>query len=135
MPYCSRDWAGIIMLSGAVLRWAAAGGRAMQFTMFRRSAVAILIPIPPVLGMAVPLLGMAVPLLCMAVAVRADEVYRPAVPILKVAHQGEPVPWLPGVVFEGFAPPQIDAAGNVLLRALMSGPGIDDSNNVAIWFG
>src|SRR4030042_6292452 len=105
MPYCSRDWAGIIMLSGAVLRWAAAGGRAMQFTMFRRSAVAILIPIPPVLGMAVPLLGMAVPLLCMAVPVRADEVYRPAVPILKVAHEGDPVPGVPGGTFAYVSPP------------------------------
>src|SRR4030042_1388305 len=31
-PYCGRGWAGTMMVSGAVLRWAVAGGRAMAVT-------------------------------------------------------------------------------------------------------
>src|SRR4030042_6986770 len=129
-PYCGRGWAGTMTASGAVLRWAVAGGRAMQVTAFKRSAVAILIPLPPLpctavpcLCMPVPVLGMAVPLLCMAVPARADEVYRPAVPILKVAHEGDPVPGVPDATFAYLAPPAIDAQGNVVFAALMEGPG------------
>ena len=76
--------------------------------------------------------------LCLAAlwaSVAAGQVYRPEVPIAQVAHQGDPVPGVFGATFTGFAPPQIDAAGNVLLRASMAGPGIDDTNDVAIWFG
>ena len=61
--------------------------------------------------------------------------YRPEVPILKVAHEGDAVPGVLGATFTGFAPPQIDAAGNVLLRAWMEGPGIDSNNDAAIWLG
>lgn len=63
------------------------------------------------------------------------QVYRPEVPIDLVAHHGDPVPGIPGVTFDLFALPLIDAQGNVLFRASMSGPGIDDSNDVAIWVG
>ncbi len=65
----------------------------------------------------------------------ADEPYRPEVPILKVAHEGEPVPGIPEATFGYLWPPQIDAAGSVLLRAWMYGPGIDESNDTAIWLG
>ena len=61
--------------------------------------------------------------------------YRPEVPILKVAHEGDPVPGVLGATFTAFAPPQIDAEGNVLVMASMEGPGIDSSNDVAVWFG
>ena len=65
----------------------------------------------------------------------ADEPYRPEVPILKVAHEGDPVPGILEATFGYLWPPQIDAAGNVLLRAWMYGPGIDESNDTAIWLG
>ncbi len=74
-------------------------------------------------------------LMPMAARAQAGGVYRPAVPILCVAHEGDPVPGVSGAVFEDFAPPQIDAVGNVLFRASMSGSGIHAGNNVAIWFG
>ena len=77
--------------------------------------------------------GLAV--LAVGAGVAAGQVYRPEVPIALVAHEAEPVPGIPGATFTGFAPPKIDADGNVLVVASMSGPGIDDSNNVAMWFG
>jgi hypothetical protein len=55
--------------------------------------------------------------------------YRPEVPVLKCAHEGEPVPGVSGAVFEYLWPPGIDAAGNVLVSGYMAGPGIDASNN------
>ncbi len=64
-----------------------------------------------------------------------DEVYRPEVPILKVAHEGDPVPGIPEATFGYLWPPQIDAQGNVLLRTWIYGPGIDESNDTAIWLG
>ncbi len=63
------------------------------------------------------------------------QVYRPEVPIELVAHEGDPVPGIAGATFTWFSPPQIDAEGNVLLRAWMAGPGIDATNDAAIWFG
>jgi hypothetical protein len=61
--------------------------------------------------------------------------YRPVVPIVKCFHQGDPVPGLLGVTFSSFTPPQIDGAGNVLLRARMAGIGITSANDWAIWYG
>jgi hypothetical protein len=61
--------------------------------------------------------------------------YRPEVPVLKCMHQGEPVPEVPGATFVGFYAPKIDAAGNVLVSAWMTGPGIDWSNNEGLWYG
>jgi hypothetical protein len=73
--------------------------------------------------------------LLLVMSAGADEVYRPEVPILKVAHVGDPVPGIPGATFYYFYPPKIDGAGNVLLVAWMVGPGIDDSNRCSIWYG
>ena len=64
-----------------------------------------------------------------------EDVYRPEVPILKVAHVGEPVPGIPGATFDYLLFPEIDGAGNVLLTAWMVGPGIDYDNDAAIWCG
>ena len=64
-----------------------------------------------------------------------EEVYRPVVPIVQVAHVGEPVPGVGGATFYYFYPPRIDAAGNVLLVAWMVGPGIDYSNDGGLWYG
>jgi hypothetical protein len=61
--------------------------------------------------------------------------YRPEVPVLKCAHQGEPVPGIAGAAFQYFNPPGIDAAGNVLICASMTGPGITSANDEGIWYG
>jgi len=79
--------------------------------------------------------AVALAVLMVWAGVAPGQVYRPEVPIALVAHEGEPVPGIPGATFDGFAPPKIDAQGNVLLVASMSGPGIDDSNDLAMWFG
>jgi hypothetical protein len=67
--------------------------------------------------------------------VSADEVYRPVVPIVQVAHVGEPVPGVAGATYSYVAPPQIDAAGNVLFAALMEGPGITYDNDSILLYG
>jgi hypothetical protein len=61
--------------------------------------------------------------------------YRPEVPVLYCAHEGEPVPQVPGAVFQYLWPPEIDGAGNVLFSGYMAGPGIGASNNEGIWYG
>jgi len=68
-------------------------------------------------------------------AVSAPAQYRPEVPVLKCAHEGEPVPGISGALFQYFYPPGIDAAGSVLISASMTGPGITAANNEGIWFG
>ena len=73
--------------------------------------------------------------LLLVMSAGADEVYRPVVPIVQVAHVGEPVPGVAGATFYYFYPPGIDGAGNVLLTAWMVGPGIDYSNDGSLWYG
>jgi hypothetical protein len=67
--------------------------------------------------------------------VSADEVYRPVVPIVQVAHVGEPVSGVAEATYSYVAPPQIDAAGNVLFAAVMEGPGITYDNNSILLYG
>jgi hypothetical protein len=61
--------------------------------------------------------------------------YRPEVPVLKCAHEGEPVPDVPGATFHALGVPRIDGAGNVLINASMTGLGINPSNDQGLWFG
>jgi hypothetical protein len=65
----------------------------------------------------------------------AQAQYRPEVPVLKCAHEGEPVPQVPGATFSYLFPPEIDGAGNVLFSGSMTGAGIGPSNNEGIWYG
>jgi len=57
--------------------------------------------------------------LLLVMSAGADEVYRPVVPIVQVAHVGEPVSGVAEATYSYVAPPQIDAAGNVLFGAVM----------------
>jgi hypothetical protein len=68
-------------------------------------------------------------------AASAHGQYRPEVPVLKCAHEGEPVPGVPGATFDYLWPPGIDAAGNVLFSGYMTGPGITSANDEGLWFG
>jgi hypothetical protein len=76
----------------------------------------------------------AIPLLIL-LACAAQAQYRPEVPILKCAHEGEPVPDVPGATFHALGVPRIDGAGNVLVNAIMTGAGINPSNDQGLWFG
>ena len=70
-----------------------------------------------------------------ASGVADDEVYCPTVPILRVVHEGDPVPGVPGATFTWLATPVIDAAGNVAIGAEIAGPGVDGTNDLGIWYG
>jgi hypothetical protein len=61
----------------------------------------------------------------------------PEIVITPVAHQGDPAPGipLPGTFLGSILTPQIDAAGNVLLMVFLGGPEIDESNNIAVFYG
>jgi hypothetical protein len=73
--------------------------------------------------------------LLLVMSAGADEVYRPVVPIVQVAHVGEPVSGVAEATYSYVAPPQIDAAGNVLFAAVMEGPGITYDNNSILLYG
>ncbi len=62
------------------------------------------------------------------------QVSPPAV-IELVAHEGDPAPGMPGVTLLSVIHPVMDAAGNVLFRGTLGGPGIDTSNDTALFYG
>ena len=52
-----------------------------------------------------------------------------------VAQSGDPAPGIPDAILAWVGGTRIDAAGNVMFFAFLDGPGIDDSNYMAIFYG
>ena len=52
-----------------------------------------------------------------------------------VAHTGDPAPGIPDATFGGLGLTQIDAEGNLLFLGWLTGPEIDATNDVALFYG
>lgn len=55
--------------------------------------------------------------------------------VIRIAKTGDPVPGVPDATFRGVYVDTIDASGNIFFAGLMQGPGIDGSNNNALFYG
>ena len=55
--------------------------------------------------------------------------------VTPVAHTGDAAPGLPGYAFDILGDPRLNASGDVLFRASITGPGLTIDNNAGLWAG